>query len=99
MQVLGAALTKLLECLPTMVIVITSRTFACFVELPIHSVPMMPLAPEDAEELIRLVSPSTSQGAAVMLAKQCANIPYALRLVGDTISEFTTAEVLPLYNS
>ena len=95
MQVIGAALAKLLECMPTMVIIITSRVIARFVDLQIHTEAMKPLTPADAEKLMCLVSPHTSQESAAMLAKQCANIPYALRLVGDSISEFTTAEVMP----
>ena len=94
MQVLGAALAKLLECMPTMVIIITSRVVARFVDFQIHTEVMKSLTPADAEKLMCLVSPNTSQESAAMLAKQCANIPYALRLVGDCISEFTTAEVM-----
>ena len=94
MQVLGAALAKLLECMPTMVITITSRVVARFVDLQVHTEAMKPLTPEDAAKLMCLVSPNTSQESAAMLAKQCANIPYAVRLIGDSISEFTTAEVM-----
>ena len=97
LQVMGAALAKVIECMPTMVIIITYSVLARFVNIQVHTESMKPLSPEDAERLMLLISPQTCQESAAMLARQCANIPYALRLVGDSISDFTTAEVpLPL---
>ena len=93
MQDLAATLSKMLECKPTMVIIITSRTLAHLVNVQVHTEAMKPLTSEDAERLMRLVRPQTSQESAARLAELCANIPYALRLVGDSISESTTAEV------
>jgi hypothetical protein len=93
-QVLAATLSKMLDCKPTMVIIITSRTLAHLLNVQVHTEAMKPLTSEDAEKLMRLVTPHTSQESAAMLAKLCANIPYALRLVGDSISESTTAKVL-----
>ena len=79
-----------------MVIIITSRVLARFVNVQVHTECMQPLAPDDAEKLMLLASPHTSHESAAALAKLCANIPYALRLVGDSISDFTTAEVTVL---
>ncbi|KAL0032791.1 hypothetical protein WJX79_010493 [Trebouxia sp. C0005] len=89
---LAATLSKMLECKPMMVIIITSRTLAHLVNVQVHTEAMKPLTSEVAERLMRLVTPQTSPESAAMLAKSCANIPYALRLVGDSISESTTAE-------
>ena len=87
MQIIEASLKKILQCVPSMIMVITSRTTPQFLKLAlkIQRVPMKGLAAEDAHELLCLVSPDISPGLAEELANECGRIPYALSLLGKGI--------------
>ncbi len=87
MQVLQDALKKLLDCVPSLVVIITSRIAPQFLKLAskIQLVPMKGLTTQDACELLCSVSPEISQASAQLLAVECGKIPYALSLIGKSM--------------
>ena len=82
-----AALTKILECVPAMIVVITSRETPQFLKLVpnIHLVRMTGLSAKDAHELLCLLSPGITPVAAELLAAECGHIPYAISLIGKSM--------------
>lgn len=96
LQALEEMLRTMLNLIPSLLVVTTSRPCIGFIDLPHEELKVDTLCSEDAEKLLTITAPELSKTSAAMLARHCGNIPYALRIVGCTVEQRALTAQVPI---